>query len=248
MTNFRNGILKCVLAGAVVVLAPGLSTAATLVAETDKTIWDGAVSNQNILDFDTALPAPDSYTPPALNTLYQFPAYSVRLNGMTFTNTIATSLGTSNQYLQINGWNTWGTHDYMRGQGATAGQTGTIHIAFPVGGITAFGMNWATGGQYGTLTVSTATDSTTVLTTPSQTFGFYGFKFATPVNYIDLNYTGVSDTAAIDNIIMATAKTGGSGDQAPPPTETPEAASMIMCATGLMWISKTIARRTSFRA
>lgn len=77
--NFGNSILKCVVAGAVAVLASaGNSTAATLTAVTDKSIWDGMVSNENLLNFDTPLPA-DSYTPPALNTLYQFATYSVTL-------------------------------------------------------------------------------------------------------------------------------------------------------------------------
>lgn len=240
--NVRSSILKCALAGAVVVLSSGVSNAATLVAETNKSVWDGAVINQNILDFDTNLPT-DGYTVVPLNTLYQFPTYSVRLNGMTFTNIITNGGGgTSNGYLQVSGWNSWGTNDYMRGQPVTSDQSGTIHILFPVGGITAFGVRWVTGGGYGTLEIKTGADTTGQMTTPSATMGFYGLTFATPVSYIDLNYTNNPNIAAFDNIIMATAKTT---DQTPPPSDTPEAATMIMCATGLVFLSKKIARRTS---
>jgi hypothetical protein len=152
----------------------------------------------------------------------------------------------NSQYLIASNYNSWSSGTVLKTQAYTTG-TNYIHILFPVA-TTAFAADLVTGGSYGTFTVSAGGDSYTTPTVSQAALRTFAFTFTSPVTFVDLYYTNSYQSAIVDNIIYATAgSTGGTGGETGPggggATETPEAATMLLCAAGLYCVSKKLPRR-----
>jgi hypothetical protein len=219
----------------------GLANAAaplysTTIEYSTRSSWQAAVSNVVTTTFDVAV---GSYTPPAPDG-FVLAFGGITFNGVTFqgfNNTAEYSLqivtpGPSSTYYN---WGTGGA--IMRGdvyQGALA----HLHMALP-NAVTAWGtdlmLGSTPGGTYKIQVNGNAVCPSLTCQAPTFAFpnaAFFGMTSNTPFTTVDLFYP-INTYAAIDNFSTGTAST-----QAPPTGETPEAATLVLCATGLIGIAK----------
>lgn len=222
---FRMRIVGCLVVGAVAVLSTPSSIAGPLTAETNYTTWVGSVSTKATVDFDTAFPG---YTPLGSNSWVTLTADTLTVNGLTFANLLDTQI----QKLILSNYNTWNSGTVLKTQPYTLNHVNLLRITFPATGVTAFGIDLIASALSDTYTVTIGADSYTATGFTGRKF--YGFTTSTPFNSVDVAYTNNYTNAAIDNVILASSGT----QQAPPSSDTPEAASMILCATGLVSLSR----------
>jgi hypothetical protein len=223
----------------------GLANAAaplysTTIEYSSRSTWQLAVSNIVTTTFDVAVAG--YYTPPAPNAGIGLGFGGITLNGVTFQGynnnaEYGLQLVTAGSSTQYYNWGTGGT--ILRGdlyQGALA----RLHISLP-NAVTAWGTDLMLGSTPGgTYTVQVNGNPVCVSQSclaPTFAFpnaAFFGMTSDTPFTTIDLFYP-INTYAAIDNFSRGTAST-----QAPPPPieDTPEVATLFLCASGLCGLAK----------
>ena len=112
----------------------------------------------------------------------------------------------------------------------------SIRVTFTGGPVTAFAIDLGTGGVVppGNVTVTPLGLGSTILTTQARgTFTFYGITSSTPFSSVDITAPSTASAyEVIDNISY------GTYNSTPPPDPTPELASILAVATGLIFLAK----------
>ena len=135
-------------------------------------------------------------------------------------------------------WYDWSSGAIARSEALTGsftgGQTPIIRVTFTNGPVTAFAVDLGTGGvATGNINVTPQGQATTTLTTQVRpTFTFYGITSNTPFSYVDIAPTTANSIAIIDNIAY------GTYNSTPPPDPTPELASILAVASGLIFLAR----------
>jgi hypothetical protein len=235
MTTCISTIRLIALLGLANAAAPLYSTT---IEYSTRSTWQAAVSNVVTTTFDVAAPG---YTPPAPDG-FVLAFGGITLNGVTFqgyNNNTEYSLqivtpGPSSTYYN---WGTGGT--ILRGD-LYQGSLARLHISLP-NAVTAWGTDLMLGSTPGG-TYNVKINGNPVcpsLTCQAPTFAFptaafFGMTSDTPFTSIDLFYP-VNTYAAIDNFSI-----GKASVQAPPPptADTPEVATLFLCASGLIGLAK----------
>ena len=201
----------------------------------DRPTWLTQATSVTNYDFDTL----EAGTEQIYNTSAGLilPAIGVSLVGYSFSTfyNMAVSQGaTPSPWLEYD----WSSGAIARSEALTGsftgGQTPIIRVTFTGGPVTAFAVDLGTGGvSTGNINVTPQGQATTTLTTQVRpTFTFYGITSNTPFSYVDIAPTTANSMAIIDNIAY------GTYNSTPPPDPTPELASILAVATGLIFLAK----------
>ncbi|MEO7651457.1 MAG: hypothetical protein ABIZ80_13410 [Bryobacteraceae bacterium] len=194
----------------------------------DRSGWVAASSNVTTIDFSSLTAAPDF----AFQT-------SITTSGFTFASYYNTNVASNNVLIKNN--EPWGTGNYLLGPAQDQFGLYTLKITF-ANPVTSFGSDIMYNGNYQStfqVTLSTAEVLTTTTTMPDYTSrAFFGFTSDTPVSYLVFKPTYVFSTEpriVLDNVSF--------GDAGGATTETPEAATLLLCAAGLLLLN-ALRRRT----
>ncbi len=210
---------------------------ATTVEYSSRSSWTAAVSGVTTTTFDTAVAG---YTPPGPDGNLNLNAVTgITLNGVTFTgyDNTSTPYGlTVSTFGPGSPYYNWGTGGaILRGE-VYQGALAHFHMSFATA-VTAWGTDLMLGngvtGNY-SITINGGACSTACLapTFAFPTAAFFGMTSDTPINFIDL-FVPINGRPEIDNFSTATASGGGGGGGA-----TPEVATLLLCATGLISLAK----------
>lgn len=230
----------------------GLAAAATPLYSTtveysSRSSWLAAVSGGTTTTFDTGYS-----TPPAPGGAMNLGNGGITLNGVTFQsyddgvghpqNTPAlyaltiVNAGPSSQYYN------WGTGGAILIGEIYQGALAHLHMSFATA-VTAWGTDLMLGngvtGNY-SIKINDGTCPTACLapTFAFPTAAFFGMTSDTPINFIDL-YVPINGRPELDNFSTATAIVGGGGGGGDIPSgDTPEMATILLCATGLISLAK----------
>ena len=219
----------------------GLAAAATPLYSTtveysSRSSWTAAVSGVTTTTFDTAV---SGYTPPAPDGFVALTNGGITLNGVTFTgydNTsqlYALTIVNSGSATPYYNWGTGGA--ILTGQ-VYQGALAHLHMSFATA-VTAWGSDLMLGngitGNY-SIQINGGACSTACLapTFAFPTAAFFGMTSDTPINFIDL-FVPINGRPELDNFSTATAAGGGGGGGA-----TPEVGTILLCATGLISLTK----------
>ncbi len=214
----------------------------TTVSYATRASWLGNVTGVTTTTFDTAVAG---YTPPGPDGFVGLAFGGITLDGVKFQGydhsgtEYALGIVTSGPNSTYYNWGTGGA--ILRGyadsyQGALA----HLHITLSTAA-TAWGTDLMLGGGTpGNFTVKpNGADCTPACLAPTfalPTAAFFGMTSDTPFTFIDL-FVPSNAYPALDNFSTAMAS---AGTPPPPPgdgSETPEAATMVLCATGLLGIA-----------
>lgn len=231
--KLHTSIARCLLVGAVAVLSASMSKAALLDVITDKDQWDAQVPTATLIDFDHAS---GTYVP-LTNGQYAY-VPSVSIAGVTITGLFDN--GPSD--LILSNYNSWFSGTVVKGPAWGTGHITSFHIVLPAG-VTGWGVDLIAGGDYGTYTINIGGATYTTPTSDTTSRTFYGFVLPSEFSSVDISYVNRSTNGALDNMVF-----GLAGTQTPPPpepTETPEAATLLLCGTGLWSMSRFVRRTTS---
>ena len=151
--------------------------------------------------------------------------------------------GTSSYFLHVveaNGsqpWYEWNSGAVLRGDSSAIDRT--LIVTLPLSTF-AFGMDLATGGiNASDLTIRiNGTTNYTVTTLNRPNLKFFGLTSTEQITLVEILFPTTNIYPMLDN--FATANVGGGGGT---PEETPEVASLLLCATGLVWIARTGRKR-----
>jgi hypothetical protein len=197
---------------------------------TDRATWEAAVTGESTIDFDHVV---GGYTPPAPGG---FTGYSsgLTISGVTFNNFLDSSTTPFTIYANNAGYATWNSATVLRAQDYTAGHTNYFRVALPTGGVNAFGVDLMNGSNnLAGYTVVVGASTWAAPTFASPTRAFFGITSTTAITSVDLQYT--SGTPLLDN--FSTATPGAA------PAATPDVASLLLCASGLVLISRVAKRK-----
>ena len=217
----------------------GLAAAATplystTVEFTSRSSWLAAVSGVTTTTFDTAV---GSYTPPAPDgTLNLNAATGITLDGVTFTgydNTPALAGLSIVRSGTLSPYYNWGTGGAILIGDPYQGALAHLHIALGTA-VTAWGTDLMMGnGVTGTFSIKiNGVACPTACLAPAFAFptaAFFGMTSDTTFSSIDL-YGTINGRPELDNFSTATAAAGGGA--------TPEVATLLLCATGLISLAK----------
>ena len=197
--------------------------------------WQAAVSGVVTTTFDTAVAS--YYTPPPPDGYVTLGFGGITLNGVTFqgyNNTTEYGLQIVSSGPGTNYYN-WGTGGAILRGDLYQGALARLHISLP-SAVTAWSTNLMLGSTPGG-TFNIQVNGSSIC--PSQTCqaptfafpnaAFFGMTSSTAFTSVDLFYP-VNTYAAIDNFSTASTQAA--------PADTPEAATMILCATGLSAMTK----------
>jgi hypothetical protein len=187
------------------------ATSAVLTTYTDNATFTAALSSQTLIDFDTLSTGEDST------------AAGLTIGGINFV-----GMNNGGYYLatQNNGWNS-GTFVYLPyffgplSYTAVTVPSGTTAVGFDLGS--------QSGTDSFTVTILGATAVVNTATFPAHTF--FGVTSDTAFTTFQIQ-SNIAKTVLMDNFIFGTATTGTVTD--PPPSDTPEAATLIMIGSGLL--------------
>src|SRR4051794_17989397 len=224
----------------------GLATAATPLYSTtveysSRSAWMAAVTGVTTTTFDAA---GSGYTPPNPDGFVNIAFGGLTLDGVNFrgynnATEYALSVVRSGPVATYYDWQTGGA--ILRGdlyQGALA----HLHITLPTA-ITAWGTDLMTGNSPGgTVNVQVNGGAcATACSAPTFAFpthAFFGMTSDTPFSVVDLFYPS-NTYLAIDNFSTATLSGGGGGGGGDPdPGAAPEVGTVLLCASGLIGLSK----------
>ncbi|HUS06131.1 MAG TPA: hypothetical protein VMZ52_07545 [Bryobacteraceae bacterium] len=202
----------------------------TTVTFVDRATWLGASTSVTTIDFSG----------PAAGTAVDYSTSSgLTVSGVQFLGIFsATGYSLSNVFANASQpWYDWGSGAILRGDDYSATYTRSIRAYLPSGGATSLGVDLMTGNTNGgtyTVRVNGTTDYL-VPTFARPTRAFFGISSDTPITRIDF-INPVNTYSVIDNFSFGSAA-------APAAAETPEVATMLLCATGLLLISRKWKRR-----
>ena len=220
----------------------GLAAAATPLYSTtvefsSKSSWTAAVSGVTTTTFDTAA---SGYTPPAPDNFVNLANGGITLNGVTFTgldnSSTAYGLTIVNGGPSLGQYYNWGTGGAILYGNPYQGALAHLHIALGTA-VTAWGTDLMMGnGVTGAFSIKVnGAVCTTACVAPTFAFptaAFFGMTSDTPFTSIDL-YATANGRPELDNFSTATASGGGGGG-----SETPEVGTILLCATGLISLTK----------
>jgi hypothetical protein len=218
----------------------------TTVEYSTRSSWLAAVSGATTTNFDTAIPG---YTPPTPDHFVNLAFGGITLDGVNFraynNNTeYALTVVNSGPGSPYYDWQTGGA--ILKGdlyQGALA----HLHITLPTA-VMAWGTDLMTGSSPGgtvSVQVNGGACSTACLapTFALPTHAFFGMTSDTPFSVVDLFYP-VNTYMSIDNFSTATTVLGGGDPPQQPTGDTPEVATILLCASGLIGMAKAKKIRT----
>lgn len=222
----------------------GLAAAATPLYSTTveyslRSDWLAAVSGVTTTTFDTAVAG---YTPPGPDGSVNLANGGITLDGVTFQGYNNTSglygLTIVNGGPSLGQYYNWGTGGAILIGEPYQGALAHFHMSFATA-VTAWGsdlmMGATTPGTY-SIQINGGACSTACLapTFAFPTAAFFGMTSDTPFTFIDL-FVPSNARPELDNFATATATVGGG---VIPSGDTPEMATILLCATGLISLAK----------
>ena len=203
------------------------NASATLVTYSDRNEWLLQVNNVSTVDFTG--PAPGGIVYYNTDTGYQS-------GGITFVGTFSAS-----NYLLFNknagpseSWYDWGSGAILVNSEYSASFPRSIRVTLPADQY-AFGVDLMTGNDPGQ-TVTVRINGGAEFTVPTfvrPTRAFFGVISDTPITQIEVFNPPPMAYLMMDNFSI------GQVNAAPPPAETPEAATLLLCGSGLCLLAWT---------
>jgi hypothetical protein len=212
----------------------------TTLEYSSRAAWTAAVSAITTTTFDTAS---GGYTPPPPDGILNITLGGITLDGIKYQVYNGTA---ENAFNAINGgpaqtYYNWGSGAILQA-GLYSGALAHLHMTLP-GAVTAWGVDlMINGASGGTFTVQVNGGACLAATCSAPTFlhptrAFYGMTSDTAFSIVDLYYPA-NTYGEIDNFSIATFSAGPAAPEQPT-GETPELATILLCATGLIGMAKS---------